>query len=309
MKRIIKLFYIKLIFLILIQHSYAKYENKIILKIENEIITNYDIKNKILSTLVLANKEINQDNINKQKKEALEALIKFKLKKIELSNHNFTYDNNKVNAYLNSISSNDIQGLKKTFSDNGIDFDFFIDEVKTQFKWQQLIYKIYSKKIFIDENSIQKELDQILKNQTEVEEYNLSEIEILVNNDNSDLEKILNIENQIKKYGFEITAAKFSNSSTSSNNGKLGWLNAKSLSKEIYDILKKMDIGTVSKPIKKENTVTFLKLNDKKISKLKNLNMVELKKNLMSQKTNDMFRLYSRSYLSKLRNTVLIEYQ
>ena len=55
----------------------------------------------------------------------------------------------------------------------------------------------------------------------------------------------------------EITAAKFSNSSTSSNNGKLGWLNAKSLSKEIYDILKKMDIGTVSKPIKKENTVIF----------------------------------------------------
>ena len=70
-----------------------------------------------------------------------------------------------------------------------------------------------------------------------------------------------------------------------------------------------MEIGNVSEPIKKENTVTFLKLNDKKISKLKNVNMVELKKNLMSQKTNDMFRLYSRSYLSKLRNTVLIEYQ
>ena len=39
-----------------------------------------------------------------------------------------------------------------------------------------------------------------------------------------------------------------------------------------------MDIGNVSKPIKKENTVIFLKLNDKKISKLKNLNMIELKK-------------------------------
>ena len=57
----------------------AKIQNNIILKVENEIITNYDIKNKILSTLILANKEINQDNINKQKKEAVEALIKFKL--------------------------------------------------------------------------------------------------------------------------------------------------------------------------------------------------------------------------------------
>ena len=34
-------------------------------------------------------------------------------------------------------------------------------------------------------------------------------------------------------------AAKFSNSSASSNNGKLGWLNAKSLSKEIMIFLKR----------------------------------------------------------------------
>ena len=34
---------------------FAKVENRIVLKIENEIITTFEIKNKILSTLVLAN--------------------------------------------------------------------------------------------------------------------------------------------------------------------------------------------------------------------------------------------------------------
>ena len=46
----------------------AQIQNKIILKVENKIITNYEIKNKILSTLMLAGDEINQDNINKYTK-------------------------------------------------------------------------------------------------------------------------------------------------------------------------------------------------------------------------------------------------
>ena len=41
---------------------FASIENKIILKIENEIITNFEVKNKILSTLILSNQEINLEN-------------------------------------------------------------------------------------------------------------------------------------------------------------------------------------------------------------------------------------------------------
>ena len=70
-----------------------------------------------------------------------------------------------------------------------------------------------------------------------------------------------------------------------------------------------MEIGDISDPIKIQNTILILKLNDKKISKVKNINIEELKNNLINQKTAELFRLYSRSYLSKLKNTVLIEYQ
>ena len=70
-----------------------------------------------------------------------------------------------------------------------------------------------------------------------------------------------------------------------------------------------MEIGDISDPIKIQNTILFLKLNDKKISKVKNINIEELKNNLINQKTAELFRLYSRKYLSKLKNTVLIEYQ
>ena len=46
----------------------SQINNKIILQVENEIITSYEIKNKILTTLFLANQDINQPNIDKLKK-------------------------------------------------------------------------------------------------------------------------------------------------------------------------------------------------------------------------------------------------
>ena len=57
---------------------------KIIVKIDNELITNFDIKNKIITKLILTNQEINQKNINDLKKISLEELIQNRLKKLSL---------------------------------------------------------------------------------------------------------------------------------------------------------------------------------------------------------------------------------
>ena len=63
----------------------AKVQNNIVLKIESEVITNFEIKNKILMTLTLLDKEINQKNINALKEQSLESLIQHKLRKIEFA--------------------------------------------------------------------------------------------------------------------------------------------------------------------------------------------------------------------------------
>ena len=70
-----------------------------------------------------------------------------------------------------------------------------------------------------------------------------------------------------------------------------------------------MKIGEVSKPIKKQNSILYLKLDNIRTSKIENLNLEELRNKLINQKTNELFNLYSRSHLSKLRSTSLIEYK
>ena len=97
-------------------------------------------------TLTLLDKEINQKNINALKEQSLESLIQHKLRKIELSKYNIKDDINQIEQYLNSISSNNIKNLKSKFKNNKVDYELFLDEIKTQLKWQKLIFQIYSKK-------------------------------------------------------------------------------------------------------------------------------------------------------------------
>ena len=295
--------------LLFIHTTNAKIRNEIVIKVENEIITSYEIKNKILTSLTLAGNVINQENINNLKPQAVESLIQQKLKKIELKKYKIKKNSERINSYLNTISGNNISELKARFEINNLDYELFLKEVEIQTKWQNLIYLIYSNKIEIDENLIDKDIKKIIDNEKKMIEFKISEIEISLENDLEKKDQILNIQNKIKKEGFGSAAVKYSVSSSANNKGDLGWISSKSLSKQILNIIKKMKIGQISEPIIRQNSLIFLKLNDVRSSDIKSVNMNQLKKRLIEQKKNELFNLYSKSHLSKLKNTSLIEYR
>ena len=281
---------------------------KIIVKIENELITSFDIKSKIISTLIVAKKEINQKNINDLKRPSLEYLIQNRLKKIELEKYNLKRNEAQINSYLNLITANDVSSLKDLFKKNDIDFQAFVNELDIEFKWKRYIFQKYSKKIEINPDDIKEEINNKIKSQKKVVKYHLSEIEILSSGSELDKEKISIIENEIKDSGFLNAVIKYSTAETSNNKGVLGWVNSSALSKEFTKILDKLKIGEISKPIYKQNKIIFLKLNDKKISNFSEINIDTYKKELIDKKKNELFNLYSNSDLSKLRNNKFIEY-
>lgn len=287
----------------------AKIENKIIAKVGSEVITSFEIKNKILRTLILNNSNINQENIDKLKEQVLDNLINIKLKENELKKTNVEIDTNRINEYLSKISSNDIAKLKNLFIQNNVSFELFIDELKTEFRWQKFIYQKYSKKIEVNENSLNDEIETLLKDQLEVKEVNLSEIQLLNNQNINNKKFIQNIFDEIKQNGFENTALKFSVSSSSSEKGSLGWINIKTLSKSIYDLVSNMSPGDISEPIIQSNNILLIKLNkERKVSRT-DLDKDEMKKRLIKQKENELFNLYSISHLSIIKNKYFVEYK
>lgn len=307
-------FFAKIIFFILIYLSnidflYASYKNKIIVKIGNEIITEYEIKNKILGSLILTNEEINQENINRLKKQSLENLKIQKLKKIELSKYEIKTNPLELNSYLKQLTKDNLPYIQERFELNGLDFNLYKEEIELQIKWQKYIYNLYEKRINIKDEDIDNEVKILIKNKKDIIKYKLSEIEILID-DQPDNKKIIeNLYSEIKIKGFANAAKKFSISNSAANNGELGWINEESLSKQIYEYVSKLKIGDVTKPIKRQNSILILKLVDKSKTNKNEINLENLKKNVLNQKKNELFNLYSNSHLSKLKNSTLIEYK
>ncbi len=302
---------LNLIFFILISFKFNilfAIENRIIAKVNNEIITSYDLKQTILTTLVLANQQINQNIVDQSKSAALKALINSILKKKEANKYNIKLSEIEITEQLKNISGGDIIKFKNKFKSNNLDFSLYEDKLKTELMWRKLIFSIYQEKVKINEEEIQRELSKAKKNK-KTEEYRISEILVSFSSENEKLNIINKINDQITKFGFEETALKFSESTSAIDQGDLGWVNINGLTKKISTIIIKMKINEISEPILIANSILFIKLKDKKISNILENESDKLKKQIINSKKNELFNLYSTSHLSKIRNNSIIQYQ
>ena len=306
---------IKIFFIILILNNnlIAQNNTKIIAKVGSEIVTSFELENKIKTTLFLAGENLSQKNINSIKNISMTSLINLKLKREELKKYNFKNDHFvRTKNHLKIVSSKlniNTDELENLFIKNKIDYNEYLNEIKTEFSWQNLIFQIYSKKINIDEKQILNELNSIVKEQKNIEEFNLSEIEVnFVNLDEKN--KIIDeIKIHIEKYGFAKSANKFSISNTALDGGKLGWTNSNSLSKSIYELINKIDVGEYTL-ITSGNNILFLKLNSKRYKEnLNNLETEKLKSSIINKQKTDLLNLYSNTHLSLKKNNTLIEFK
>ena len=110
--------------------------------------------------MFFSNREVNQENIDQVKGQALKSLVDTKLMRDELKKYDFNFKNTDVKKYLEDISykmniSN--QELIKLFEIKKIDFEKYVEEIKINLTWQQFIYQLYSAKVSIDEDQISNE--------------------------------------------------------------------------------------------------------------------------------------------------------
>ncbi len=290
----------------------GKINSSIIVKVGNEIITNSDLKNEIQTLLLLSNREINQENINKIKNFAVQTLIKNLIKKNEIKKYKINqYSEDELNTYLLNVSDKlkiNRSDLKKFFSNNNLNYNFFIEKNKTELIWKTLIYSKYKNQININTIEVENEIKNRVKNKRNEIEYKLSEIELSSNNQN--LQELLkDVYRVIKNKGFKEAAKKFSISSSSNKGGYIGLFPEKTLSKIYLNELKKIKSGETTRPIKNEGSIVILKLESINILKEKNLDLENIKKAIISKKKEEKLNLFSRSHFSNVESKTLIKFQ
>ena len=294
-----------IIILIFIKFSYSL-ENKVVVKVENEIITSIDIEEEYKYLIAL-----NSSFKNIEKKSLLEysknSLIREKIKKIEILRNIEKIDmpdeileNIMKNVYL-KLSIENINQFKIYLKENKIDYNFVKNKIQIEAIWNELIFRKFSSKININEENLKKEI----KKNSISKSYFISEILFEISNSGDLKKKQLEIKKTIDSEGFESAALKHSISDSSAVGGKIGWIKENALSKNIKNKILNIKMDEYTDPITVPGGFLILKIDDiKKNNDIKN-NKLELKKLINAQK-NKQLNQFSTMYFNKIKKSIQI---
>jgi len=289
---------------------FAQTKIHIVYKINNEIITNIDIKDEAKYLVALNNQLKNLDNkvINKI---ATESIIRETIKKIELVKY---FKLGQKNELLENIIKNFYMKLGLT---NITQFETYLEgysltlndvqkKIEVEATWNKLIFEKYKDLIEVDTSSLKEKISKN-KKLAYKKKYNLSEILFEKNKEQTIAEKFKKIEESIIEIGFKNTANIYSVSDSSKFGGEIGWVDQGNLSKKILSELEKIKINEYTKPIQLNNNFLIIKIENIKKEKIKIDKKKEL--NQMTQfETNRQLENYSKIYYNRIKiNTTINE--
>jgi peptidyl-prolyl cis-trans isomerase SurA len=283
-------------------------ENKILVKLDNQIITSLDIDNEYRYLIAL------NPSIKNSKKEDIiklskRSIIQEKIKKIEIEK-NFNQPNI-PDEYLDQIlknvysriNINNLNDFKEYLKINNVNFEDVKDKLIIEALWNQLILYKFSSKIKINKKNLR---EKIKKNNNKfLKSYLMSEIFFEVTNLKNLDKKFLEISSSIKERGFDFAALKYSMSSTSNIGGKLDWINETSLNNNIKEAIKNLKINDVTEPIIIPGGFLILQINEIKNTKIE-VNIEKELDRLIKFEKNNQLNQYSKIYFNKIKKDLEI---
>ena len=281
-------------------------ENKIIVKVNNEIITSVDIENET-NYLTILNPQVKNLEKKRLTNIAKNSLVREKVKIISLLD--LIEEINVENEYVDKIIKttykkngfNTLDQYKEYLKKNGLKIEYIKNKISIEALWNELIYKKFNSKVVINKKKITNEV----KNNPDIKIL-LSEIIFRIKN-KKDLEKKYNeIKNDIQNDGFENAALIHSISNSASSGGAIGWIDKNSLNKVVNNALLNLKIGEYSEPILTASGFLILKINDIK-KNISDEESLEKKVNtLIRIKTNQQLNQLSNIYLNKVKKDLTI---
>ena len=305
--------YTLIIYLHLITASIST-EIKILYKINDSVITNYDISEEV-NYLVSLNRNLNQLNDKQLFSNAEKSLIREIIKKDEIDKfYEINYEEEINSENINRIVTNFREKIGYKSNQEFQDFlkvkNIEINELKKKFIieqfWNQLIFDKYRNLVKIDSDKIQSVLEKLIKDKSEILTFNLSEIVFFEKNREAIKNKSEEIIASIENIGFKDTAVIYSISESSKLGGEIGWVNQNQISKKIFQDIKDLDIGDFSKPIITTGGIIFLKVNDKKKTSAQIDKDKEMKR-LIAFEKNRILNEYSIIYYKEIENKAYVE--
>ena len=304
-----KILYIFLILTILNIPKSIALENKILFKVNNEIITTIDIYEEI-KFLKIFNPEVNSLNETELFEISKNSVLRDKIKKIEIMKFvsEMKVDDKFLTKLLKNryskISINSLVDFENYLKNNNLNIKNIKEKLYIEIIWNDLIFQKFKNKVVIDKEKIKSEILQNPQKESQ-SELLLSEIVFDANSKIDFQNKYEKILLDIESLGFKKTAIIHSNSDTATNGGLIGWVKEDNLNHNIKEIISKLRQGQFSKPIRTSSGFIIIKIEDKKEYESK-FDLNEKVQEVIKFKTNEQLDQFSSMYFNKLKKDLIV---
>ena len=168
-----KIFFLLTIILSITQLEAKQLANKVIVSIDNSIITEVDV-NKEINFLKFVNKDQSTTTSEILKKETINILIDRKIKEIEANYYKINISEkeieNSLYNYLERIKITN-ETLNSFYNKNEIEKDYLKNVIKIDLKWSKLIRQLYEGRLNVNLTEVNKQLEQEQKNSDDNEKF------------------------------------------------------------------------------------------------------------------------------------------
>ena len=284
-------------------------ENKILLKIDNDIITTFDIYEEI-KFLKLFNPQLNNLSENEIFEISKNSILKDRIKRIEILK--FVKEIKVDDRFLvrliknrySEIGLNSLDSFENYLSKNKLDVDKVKEKISTELIWNDIIFQKFNSKVSVNREEIKKSILENPQKKTQ-EKLLLSEITFNVDKKVDFEKKSKKIFEDIEKTGFKNAALIHSESSTASNGGLIGWVKFDNINNSIKTEISNLNIGQYSKPVRTSSGFIIVKIEDKKVDKI-DINLNREIEEMIKFKTNEQLDQFSNIYFNKIKKDLTI---
>ena len=153
-------------FLSVVSIAYGKDNNinRIEVLVNENIITKYDIVQRVKINSILNRIEINDENYNQVIKAVIDDLITEKLKNMKINEYDINFSKNEFEKYEKQFYTKinyEENEIKKIFSLNDVNYKYLREFIEIELKWQKLVYGLYFRVASVTEQEVN---DLISKN-------------------------------------------------------------------------------------------------------------------------------------------------
>ena len=283
---------------------------RIVALVNDDVITAIDLGVRTEMVIASSGAPNTPESRQRLRPQVLRTLIDDRLRQQAADKEGISVPEDRIEERMSQLAQNNNMSLdqfREVLRHNNIEPAWLEDQIRTEIAWGMLVNRKFRSNIVITDADIDA-AERRLREDAGKTEYRLAEIFLSVDDPNDTetvRESAQRLIDQLRKGSdFAEMARQFSQSSTASTGGALGWLSPADLPPEIATGIQGMQPNTVSDPIRGEGGFHILKLiEERQVAANGGQSRDDISNRIMRDRLDNM----ARGYLRELRRSAYVD--